>query len=49
MLQEMWQRGMYGDFFYFSGCALSEKKWEVFAQFWEAVGSGTSHLFIENQ
>jgi hypothetical protein len=26
-----------------------EKKWEVFAQFWEAVRSSTSHLFIDNQ
>jgi hypothetical protein len=26
-----------------------EKKWEVFAQFWEVVRSSTSHLFIDNQ
>jgi hypothetical protein len=31
--------------FYFSGA----QKWEVFAQFWEGVGSCTSHLFIDNQ
>jgi hypothetical protein len=26
-----------------------EKKCAVFAQFWEAVGSFTSHLFIDDQ
>jgi len=30
-------------------CAAGEKKWEVFAQFWEAVGSKTSHKCIDNQ
>ncbi len=28
---------MYGDFMLILTCAPSEKKWEVFAQFWEAL------------
>jgi hypothetical protein len=37
----MWKKirpkGMYGDFKLLLTCAPSEKKWEVFAQFWEAL------------
>ncbi len=40
---------MYGDFISLLTCAPSEKKWEVFAQFWEAGGSKTSHMAIDYQ
>jgi len=40
--------------FYFHFCPCPEsirdaQKWEVFAQFWEPVGSKTSHMLIEYQ
>jgi hypothetical protein len=40
---------MYGDFILLLTCAPGEKKCAVFAQFWEAVRSKTSHLPIDNQ
>jgi hypothetical protein len=49
MLQKMRPKGMYGDFILLLTCAPSEKKWEVFAQFWEEVRSKTSHMPIDNQ
>jgi hypothetical protein len=45
----MAQIGTHSDFISLLTWEASEKKWEVFAQFWEAVGSVTSHPTIDNQ
>jgi hypothetical protein len=45
----MVQTGTYDNFISLLTWEASEKKWEVFAQFWEAVRRPASHLFIYNQ
>jgi hypothetical protein len=45
----MVETGTYDNFISLLTWEASEKKWEVFAQFWEAVGSVTSHIPIESQ
>ncbi|MBE2288226.1 MAG: hypothetical protein IAE95_01630 [Chitinophagaceae bacterium] len=48
-LKKMGQGSTHYEILSLLSCASGEKKCAVFAQFWEAMGSSTSHLFIENQ
>jgi hypothetical protein len=45
----MRKRGIYGDIVSLLTWEAGEKKCAVFAQFWEAVGSKTSHTPIDDQ